>query len=98
MPKTVPDFLEEFAVQPDPEDPRLSVTVPGIDHEGRAVETAVVTDAIDAIERLDRNQVGPPFDSPTLGHRHVVFRHFRGNKAKSSEIFLMPLFDFLFSE
>ena len=29
---------------PDPDDPRLSVTVPGIDHERRAVETAVVTE------------------------------------------------------
>ena len=36
--------MEEFAVRPDPDDPRLSVTVPGIDHEGRAVETAVVTE------------------------------------------------------
>jgi FdhD protein len=40
----VPRSLEEFAVRPDPEDPRLSVTVTGIDHQGRAVETAVVTE------------------------------------------------------
>ena len=48
MPQPVPEpasgSLEEFAVRPDPEDPRLSVTVSGIDHEGRAVETAVVTE------------------------------------------------------
>ncbi|MGH6815835.1 MAG: formate dehydrogenase accessory sulfurtransferase FdhD [Hyphomicrobiaceae bacterium] len=36
--------LEEFAVRPTPEDPRLSVAVPGIDHEGRAIETAVVAE------------------------------------------------------
>jgi FdhD protein len=36
--------MKEFAVRPDPEDPRLSVTVPGIDHEGKPVETAVVTE------------------------------------------------------
>lgn len=34
--------MEEFAVRPDPDDPRLTRTVAGIDHEGRAVETAVV--------------------------------------------------------
>jgi FdhD protein len=44
LPQIVPGSVEEFAVRPDPEDPRLSVTVPGIDHEGRAVETAVVTE------------------------------------------------------
>ena len=44
MPKPVPASIAEFAVRPDPDDPRLSVTVPGIDHEGRAVETAVVTE------------------------------------------------------
>jgi FdhD protein len=36
--------MKEFAVRPDPDDPRLSVTVPGIDHEGKAVETSVVTE------------------------------------------------------
>ena len=36
--------MREFEVKPDPEDPRLSVTVPGIDHEGRRIETAVVTE------------------------------------------------------
>jgi FdhD protein len=36
--------MKEFEVRPDPEDPRLSVTVSGIDHEGKAVATAVVTE------------------------------------------------------
>ncbi|HXF55147.1 MAG TPA: formate dehydrogenase accessory sulfurtransferase FdhD [Hyphomicrobiaceae bacterium] len=36
--------MKEFAVRPDPDDPRLSVTVPGIDHEGKAVATSVVTE------------------------------------------------------
>ena len=34
--------MEEFAVRPRPDDPRLTRTVAGIDHEGRRVETAVV--------------------------------------------------------
>jgi FdhD protein len=34
--------MEEFAVHPEPDDPRLTRTVAGIDHEGRKVETAVV--------------------------------------------------------
>ncbi len=34
--------MEEFAVHPEPDDPRLTRTVAGIDHEGRPVETAVV--------------------------------------------------------
>jgi FdhD protein len=36
--------MEEFAVRPNPEDPRLTHTVAGIDHEGRPVETAVVVE------------------------------------------------------
>jgi FdhD protein len=36
--------LKEFEVRPDPDDPRLSVSVPGIDYEGRRVETSVVTE------------------------------------------------------
>jgi FdhD protein len=36
--------LAEFAVRPAPDDPRLSVTVPGLDHEGKRIETAVVTE------------------------------------------------------
>src|ERR1700720_981307 len=34
--------MEEFAVHPEPDDPRLTRTVAGIDHEGRSIETAVV--------------------------------------------------------
>jgi FdhD protein len=42
--KPLPHALEEFAVRPDPDDPRLSVTLAGIDQDGRAVATAVVTE------------------------------------------------------
>src|SRR5262245_26121616 len=34
--------MQEFVLAPQPEDPRLTRTVTGIDHEGRPVETAVV--------------------------------------------------------
>jgi FdhD protein len=34
--------MEEFTVHPEPDDPRLTRTVAGIDHEGRRVDTAVV--------------------------------------------------------
>src|SRR6202045_4459942 len=34
--------MQEFTVRPQPDDPRLTRTVTGIDHEGRAIETAVV--------------------------------------------------------
>src|SRR5205823_2833661 len=34
--------VQEVTVRPQPDDPRLTRTVVGIDHEGRAVETAVV--------------------------------------------------------
>ena len=34
--------MQEFAVRPQPEDPRLTRKVTGIDHDGRSVETAVV--------------------------------------------------------
>jgi len=43
--KTMPPIIgpmEEFAVRPRPDDPRLTRTVAGIDHEGRRVDTAVV--------------------------------------------------------
>ncbi len=36
--------LEEFTIRPEPEDPRLSVAVSGIDHEGNSVDTAVVVE------------------------------------------------------
>ncbi len=34
--------MEEFTVRPRPDDPRLTRTVAGVDHEGRRVDTAVV--------------------------------------------------------
>ena len=34
--------MQEFAVRPDPDDPRLTRRVAGIDQEGRPIETAVV--------------------------------------------------------
>ena len=36
--------MKEFTIRPTPDDPRLSRLVPGIDHEGCTVETAVVTE------------------------------------------------------
>jgi FdhD protein len=36
--------MEEFAIRPDPDDPRLTRAVRGIDHEGREIETAVVVE------------------------------------------------------
>src|ERR671933_2694940 len=36
--------MEEFTVRPDTEDPRLTRRVAGIDQEGRAIETSVVTE------------------------------------------------------
>ena len=37
-----PAALRELLVAPDPDDPRLTERVRGVDHEGRAIETAVV--------------------------------------------------------
>ncbi len=34
--------MDQFLLRPDPDDPRLTQTVQGVDHEGRPVETAVV--------------------------------------------------------
>ena len=36
--------MQEFSIRPDPDDPRLSVPVTGIDQDGKPVETAVVTE------------------------------------------------------
>ncbi|MFM9943084.1 MAG: formate dehydrogenase accessory sulfurtransferase FdhD [Hyphomicrobiaceae bacterium] len=36
--------MQEFTIRPTPDDPRLSATVPGLDHTGRTVETVVVTE------------------------------------------------------
>jgi FdhD protein len=38
------DAMQEFFVRPEPEDPRLTKRLSGIDHEGRAVEAAVVVE------------------------------------------------------
>src|SRR5579864_5573214 len=34
--------MKEFAIKPDPDDPRLVRRVPGVDQDGKPVETAVV--------------------------------------------------------
>ena len=36
--------MKEFTVRPDPDDPRLTRRVAGIDQEGKAIETSVVTE------------------------------------------------------
>jgi FdhD protein len=36
--------MQEFAVRPDPEDPRLTRRVAGIDQDGKEIETSVVTE------------------------------------------------------
>lgn len=36
--------MNEFEIRPNPDDPRLSVVVAGIDQEGRSIETSVVTE------------------------------------------------------
>jgi FdhD protein len=36
--------MQEFAVRPDPDDPRLTRRVAGIDQDGRPIETSVVTE------------------------------------------------------
>jgi FdhD protein len=36
--------MKEFTLRPDPDDPRLTRRVPGIDQEGKAIETAVVVE------------------------------------------------------
>src|SRR5688500_15786383 len=36
--------MDEFVVKPDPDDPRLTRRVAGIDQEGRPIETSVVTE------------------------------------------------------
>src|SRR5689334_19029610 len=37
-------LMKEFSVRPDPDDPRLTRRVGGVDQEGRAVETSVVVE------------------------------------------------------
>jgi FdhD protein len=36
--------MKEFVLRPDPDDPRLTRRVPGIDQDGRPIETSVVTE------------------------------------------------------
>src|SRR2546428_13527017 len=36
--------MQEFTIRPQPDDPSLTRAVTGIDHEGRTIETAVVTE------------------------------------------------------
>src|SRR5437763_12327708 len=36
--------MKEFTVRPDPDDPRLTRRVAGIDQEGKAIETSVVAE------------------------------------------------------
>ena len=38
------EFMQEFLVAPDPDDPRLTEAVTGIDHEGRERSTRVVVE------------------------------------------------------
>src|SRR6056297_3129239 len=42
--REVEAHMKEFEIAPAPDDPRLSETVTGLDHEGREIETAVVTE------------------------------------------------------
>jgi FdhD protein len=44
LPVPIIAAMEEFAVRPDPDDSRLTRRVAGIDHEGKAIETSVVTE------------------------------------------------------
>jgi FdhD protein len=37
-------IMKEFVLRPDPDDPRLTRRVPGIDQDGRPIETSVVTE------------------------------------------------------
>ena len=41
-PGTIIPFMKEFTIKPDPEDPRLVRRVPGVDQDGKPVETTVV--------------------------------------------------------
>jgi FdhD protein len=41
-PPPIIGLMEEFAVRPRPDDPRLTRSVAGVDHEGRPVDTSVV--------------------------------------------------------
>ncbi|MGH6975767.1 MAG: formate dehydrogenase accessory sulfurtransferase FdhD, partial [Stellaceae bacterium] len=36
--------MKEFAIRPNPDDPRLTRTVPGVDESGQRIETQVVVE------------------------------------------------------
>jgi FdhD protein len=42
FPRPIIGYMQEFTVRPTPDDPRLTRTIAGIDHEGKAIVTAVV--------------------------------------------------------
>jgi len=65
--------LKEFTIRPTPDDPRLSRLVPGIDHEGRTVETAVVSERpltlfLNAREIVTMMTIGDHPDLLALGY------------------------------
>jgi FdhD protein len=65
--------LKEFQIRPAPDDPRLSVAVSGIDHEGKAVETAVVTERpltlfLNAREIVTMMTIGDHVDLLAVGY------------------------------
>jgi FdhD protein len=43
-PETHIDLMTDFLLRPQPEDPRLTRRVPGVDQDGRAIETSVVVE------------------------------------------------------
>ena len=65
--------MNEFEVRPDPDDPRLSVAVTGIDQNGKSVETAVVTERpltlfLNAREILTMMTIGDRPDLLAVGY------------------------------
>jgi FdhD protein len=66
-------FLKEFTIRPTPDDPRLSRLASGIDHEGRTVATAVVTERpltlfLNAREIVTMMTIGDHPDLLALGY------------------------------
>ncbi len=65
--------MKEFTIRPTPDDPRLSRLVPGLDHEGRTVETAVVSERpltlfLNAREIVTMMTIGDHPDLLALGY------------------------------
>src|SRR5271166_3456373 len=65
--------MQEFTVRPQPDDPRLTRTVAGIDHEGRPIETAVVVERpltlyLNAREIVTMMTIGDHPDYLALGY------------------------------